>query len=155
MPCQNSYANNSNQMETRNHPNGAEPKSYMSRKNKHTKIIMSITAIKSIVNKTSGSIGIVKRENKDQDNISLRPNDVSNEEIWIPWVANQQEFNDKVIEITFFSSNNKIFIWETGGKVKWSMTGFESPGRAINGNSNSDGDRRLIIEENMVVLESL
>lgn len=111
---------------------------------------MGITSIKTILNRTNELIEIVKREDPRGDSVSLPAGEVSNEEIWLPWVESQQDFTKKVIEIFYTSTNKKIYLWQTGDKVRYSKTGYENPGKAVIGTSEVDGDRKLIIENDNI-----
>jgi hypothetical protein len=116
---------------------------------------MGVTSIKTIINKTNELIEIIKREDPRGDSVSLPSGDISNEEIWLPWVENQKDFNTKTIEITYTLSNKKIYLWQTGDKVRYSKTGYENPGKAVIGVAQVDGDRKLVIENDNISLLKL
>ncbi len=113
---------------------------------------MGITAIKTIINKTSELVEISKREDSN-DSVSVLPNSSIQEEIWLPWVVNEDDFNKKVLEIKYTDSNKVIYVWQNGDKVRYSKAGWESPGKAIPGDSQVDGDRTLIIESSFPSLK--
>jgi len=112
---------------------------------------MGITAIKTIINKTDELIEISKREDAN-DSVSILPNSMIYEEIWIPWVVNQQDFDKKTIVIRYTKSNKVIYVWQHGDKVRYSSVGFENPAKAIPGDSQVNGDRTLTIESAYPVL---
>ncbi len=116
--------------------------------------MIGITAIKKFVNRTGQKIEIRKRENFN-DMIQLKPHWESMEEIWIPWVVSEQEFDDKVLEVYYEQDDRRVFIWQIGDKVKFSNFGFDYYAKPINGVCKADGDRMLIIDNNSVTLELL
>ncbi|WP_445457811.1 hypothetical protein [Flavobacterium sp. HNIBRBA15423] len=113
-----------------------------------------ITAIKKIVNRTNQPVEVRKRDNFN-DIVILKPHWEVNEEIWIPWVLNQQEFDEKVIEISYLRENKRVYVWQIGDKVRYSNFGFDMYGKPISGIAKTDGDRMLIIDENSVSLDLL
>jgi hypothetical protein len=117
---------------------------------------MAIISIELFVNKSPEPVLIINRDNYN-DNLNLEPEEISTKEIWIPWVDNGDQFQKKVLEITFMSSQKKIFIWHSGPRILSSKNGFESPGKPISGYSNADnnGVRKLIIENDTVSLHVL
>ncbi len=108
---------------------------------------MGVTAVKTIINRTNDLIEIYKREDPN-DSVTILPNSSAQEDIWIPWVVNMDDFNKKTIEIKYVDSNKIFYIWQNGDKVRYSKDGWENPGKAIPGDSQVDGDRTLIIENN-------
>ena len=116
--------------------------------------MMGITAIKKFVNRTNQGIQIRKRENFN-DMVQLKPHWESTEEIWIPWVITEQEFDNKVLEVYYEKDDRRVYIWQIGDKVKCSNFGFDYYANPINGVCKVDGDRMLIIDENSVTLELL
>jgi len=113
---------------------------------------MGITSITSIINKSDETVHIVKREDPRGDNVTLAPYDNSSEVIWIPWVENQQDFENKTIEITYSSNNRKTFLWQTGDKIRYSKNSYKYPGDAVEGSSEVDGLKKLVIEKNTISL---
>jgi len=114
---------------------------------------MGVTAIKTLTNKTNELIEFSKREDQN-DSVSILPNSSINEDVWIPWVTNLDEFNRKAIEIRYTGSNKIVYVWQNGDKVRYSTTGWENPGKAIPGDSQVDGDRTLFIENGYPVLKA-
>jgi hypothetical protein len=112
-----------------------------------------ITNIKRFINKTNELVEIIKREDKN-DCVTLLPKTENNqEEIHIPWVNNEAEFESRTIEVKYKKSKTTIYIWQHGDKIRYSESGYEAPGSAIPGNKpNSGGDKVLEIEEGYVVL---
>lgn len=106
---------------------------------------MGVTAIKTIINKTNELVEISKREDPN-DSVSVLPNSSMQEDIWLPWVVNEEDFNKKAMEIRYTDSNKVFYVWQHGDKVRYSKTGWEDPGKAIPGDSQVDGDRTLILE---------
>ncbi len=117
---------------------------------------MAIISIELFVNKSQEPISVINRDNYN-DNLNLEPDEISTKEIWIPWVDNGDQFQKKVLEVTFMNSSKKIFIWHSGSRILSSKNGFESPGKAINGYANADnnGVRKLVIENDNVSLNVL
>lgn len=113
---------------------------------------MGVTAIKTFVNETNELIEVTKRENKN-DSVTLLPNSSAKQDMWIPWVETQAEFDKKVIEIRYTASNKTVYVWQNGDKVRYSNSGFENPGKAIPGDSQVNGDRILLIQNNYPVLK--
>lgn len=112
-----------------------------------------ITAIKIFANMSDEKVHIVKRENPNNDNILLNSGDLSNKEIWIPWVGSEAEFKTEVLEITFMTSKKVFYIWQIGDSVYSSDKGYENPGTPIDGYSKIDGDRKLLISKDSVKLQ--
>ncbi|VXC16865.1 hypothetical protein FLAVO9AF_640009 [Flavobacterium sp. 9AF] len=113
---------------------------------------LNITAIKKIVNRTNQSVEVRKRDNLN-DIVILKPFWEVCQEIWIPGIVNQQEFDDKVIEISYLRDNKRMFMWQLGNKVRFSKFGFDISGKPVDGICATDGDRMLIIDENSISLE--
>jgi hypothetical protein len=111
-----------------------------------------ITAIKLFVNKSKESVNVLRREAYSKDNFDLGPGAHSTHEVWLPWVDSIDEFNTKVIEITYLDSQKKVYIWQSQNYIYSSTKGYEKPGTPINGISMIDGDRQLIIEDDKVTL---
>ena len=112
-----------------------------------------ITAIKEIINDSKETLHIVKKENPDNDRLTIHPGYTSGHEIWIPWVGNQNEFDKKVLEITFAESKNKICIWQSGNTVRYSKGSFSDGGFAVAPMQKTDGERKLTITDTKVIVE--
>ena len=113
---------------------------------------MGVTAIKTFVNRTNELVEIVKREDPN-DSVTLKPNASLQEDVWLPWVTNQAEFDKKAMVITYTESNKVFYVWQHGDKVRYSKTGWEDQGKAIPGISKVDGDRTMVIEAGFPSLE--
>ena len=104
---------------------------------------IGITAIKEIINNSKETLHIIKKENPNHDLLT----------IFSGWVTNQNEFNEKVIEITFEESNKKISIWQNGNTVRYSKNGFSNGGFAVAPMQKTDGDRKLTITDTQIFVE--
>lgn len=114
---------------------------------------IGITAIKEIINNSKETLHIIKKENPNHDLLTIFSGNTSVHEIWVPWVTNQNEFNEKVIEITFEESNKKISIWQNGNTVRYSKNGFSNGGFAVAPMQKTDGDRKLTITDTQIFVE--
>lgn len=114
-----------------------------------------ITSIKEMINDSTEVLLIVKKENENNDRVTIYPGDTSVHEIWIPWVANQEEFNKKVLEITFQDSGKKICIWQNGNSVRCSKGNFDNGGISVSPMQRPDGDRKLTINDSRIFIEEL
>ncbi|WP_130733606.1 hypothetical protein [Flavobacterium sp. J27] len=111
-----------------------------------------VTAIKKIVNRTNQSVEVRKRDNIN-DIAIVKPLWEVYEDIWIPWVFHEQDFEEKVIQITYLRDNRTVYLWQIGEKVRYSNFGFDAFAKPVNGISKPDGDRMLVIDDQSISLQ--
>lgn len=104
---------------------------------------MGLTAIKTIINRTNKLFEISKREDPN-DSVSVLPN---------ASVTNEEEYNKKIIGIIYTDSKKTTHIRQNGDKVRYFKSGWETPSKAIPGDSQIDGDWTLIIENSYPTLK--
>ncbi len=107
---------------------------------------MGVTAIKAILNRTDKMVEFRKREDV-HDTISLDPGQAQVVDVYIPWCDNQQQFDERVIEIRFLTTDEVLYIWQSKGKIRYSFNGWNDNGSAVFGTAHEDGDRILTIRE--------
>jgi hypothetical protein len=135
-----------------------------------------VTNIKEVVNNTSEAITISKGTvieswNKDRGANETRfsskettgeilKNGTWSGDMWIPWVANQEDFKNNVIEIRIYdefgrtpNQNRTFLLWQSGDFVRLVIPfnnilyRFVPNAPKISGEAKVDGERRLVINK--------
>ena len=78
--------------------------------------------IKKISNQSDFTVSYIKMEQMDRDYGRINPNDTKlNVNMWFPWVEEVREFTKKVIIVEVLTKV-RIFFWESGDYVYYSMS---------------------------------
>jgi hypothetical protein len=97
--------------------------------------------IKSTKNSSGNEVFFVKLED-NANNKLLKPGAVDGGDVWCPWVSNEEDFKKKAI-IVMAQSRVLGFLWESDGRLKFSVSGWDPNAGDLDG--VHEGDIRLII----------
>lgn len=115
---------------------------------------MGVTAIKRIDNESRWEIWVNNSESQG-DNRRLPPGTFADSDMWIPWCTRQGEFDAHHITVT--GGRTWYAIWQSwkhdGDRVRCSVGDkYYEPGDWIEGESEVNGDRRLVLWDDGVWL---
>ncbi len=114
---------------------------------------MGVTAIKRIENRSSATLKLINKENPNAsvEHAPMGPGSVRDVDIWIPWAGNSWDFPGKHLEIRL-NDQPRHWIWQAwkgdGDFVRYSVDGaWHDPGTRVNGVSDVNGDRTLLVHD--------